>query len=180
MSSSHHSWFRSDSGFTNWSSSRQPVQVFELLETLYGAFDELADRRKVFKIETIVRYREKVSPVTADGSDGDNSHDAVVLFHLFFSRVTATSLSPVSEPEKVLIQRSLVYANSPMLALGLPDPQKRHAIIMVRFAADCRAAMNSITTELESKLGPGTSDLALRIGLHSGAVTAGVLRYVSR
>jgi class 3 adenylate cyclase len=83
----------------------------------------------------------------------------------------------------VLIQGSLVYVNtvdSPLLALGLPDPQKRHASIMVRFAADCRAAMNSITTELESKLGPGTSDLSLRIGLHSGAVTAGVLRYVSR
>jgi class 3 adenylate cyclase len=32
---------------------RNPVQVFELLETLYGAFDEVADRRKVFKIETI-------------------------------------------------------------------------------------------------------------------------------
>jgi class 3 adenylate cyclase len=44
---------RSDSGFTKWSSVRNPVQVFELLETLYGAFDEVADRRKVFKIETI-------------------------------------------------------------------------------------------------------------------------------
>jgi class 3 adenylate cyclase len=60
---------------------------------------------------------------------------------------------------------------------GLPDPQKSHASIMVRFAADCRTAMNEITAELESKLGPGTADLALRIGLHSGAVTAGVLRY---
>jgi hypothetical protein len=36
-------------GFTKWSSTREPEQVFELLETLYGAFDKLAIRRQVFK-----------------------------------------------------------------------------------------------------------------------------------
>jgi hypothetical protein len=40
-------------GFTKWSSSREPEQVFELLETLYGAFDKIAWRRQVFKVETI-------------------------------------------------------------------------------------------------------------------------------
>jgi Adenylate and Guanylate cyclase catalytic domain len=40
-------------GFTAWSSSRDPVQVFALLEVLYGAFDKIALRRGVFKIETI-------------------------------------------------------------------------------------------------------------------------------
>jgi class 3 adenylate cyclase len=40
-------------GFTKWSSSREPEQVFELLETLYGAFDKIAVRRQVFKVETI-------------------------------------------------------------------------------------------------------------------------------
>ena len=59
---------------------------------------------------------------------------------------------------------------------GLPNPQKSHAATMVRFAADCRNKMNELTKELESVLGEGTSDLSLRIGLHSGAVTAGVLR----
>jgi class 3 adenylate cyclase len=34
-------------------SSRSPVQVFTLLETLYGAFDKIAKRRRVFKVETI-------------------------------------------------------------------------------------------------------------------------------
>ena len=37
-------------GFTNWSSTRTPEQVFELLETLYQAFDKLAIRRRVFKV----------------------------------------------------------------------------------------------------------------------------------
>jgi Adenylate and Guanylate cyclase catalytic domain len=34
-------------------SSRNPSQVFMLLEVLYGAFDKIASCRKVFKVETI-------------------------------------------------------------------------------------------------------------------------------
>lgn len=41
------------SGFTAWSSSRQPSEVFILLETLYGAFDKIAREMDVFKVETI-------------------------------------------------------------------------------------------------------------------------------
>lgn len=36
-------------GFTAWSSKRTPCEVFELLEAIYGCFDKLAERRKVFK-----------------------------------------------------------------------------------------------------------------------------------
>jgi class 3 adenylate cyclase len=36
--------------------------------------------------------------------------------------------------------------------------------------------MKQLTKRLELTLGPGTSELSLRIGLHSGPVTAGVLR----
>jgi class 3 adenylate cyclase len=42
-----------DVGFTAWSSSKEPSQVFTLLETIYQAFDEIARRRRVFKVETI-------------------------------------------------------------------------------------------------------------------------------
>jgi class 3 adenylate cyclase len=45
--------FADISGFTAWSSTREPFQVFQLLETLYSAFDEIADRRGVFKVETV-------------------------------------------------------------------------------------------------------------------------------
>eukprot|EP00980_Cylindrotheca_fusiformis_P023107 scaffold10127_cov103-Cylindrotheca_fusiformis.AAC.2 len=41
------------SGFTAWSSSREPVDVFTLLETLYRAFDRIARDMDVFKVETI-------------------------------------------------------------------------------------------------------------------------------
>jgi class 3 adenylate cyclase len=41
-------------GFTNWTASRKPEDVFVLLETLYGAFDAIALRREVFKVEVRV------------------------------------------------------------------------------------------------------------------------------
>jgi class 3 adenylate cyclase len=59
---------------------------------------------------------------------------------------------------------------------GLPDPEKDHAVIMVKFAYQCLLRMHDLTRTLESSLGPGTADLKARVGLHSGPVTAGVLR----
>lgn len=47
---------------------------------------------------------------------------------------------------------------------------------MARFARDCMKRMEALTSQLETTLGPDTGDLSLRIGLHSGPVTAGVLR----
>jgi class 3 adenylate cyclase len=48
-------FFADIAGFTKWSSTRSPTKVFQLLllETLYGAFDAIAMRRNVFKVETI-------------------------------------------------------------------------------------------------------------------------------
>ena len=40
-------------GFTAWSSTREPCQVFTLLETVYNDFDRIARMRKVFKVETV-------------------------------------------------------------------------------------------------------------------------------
>ena len=47
---------------------------------------------------------------------------------------------------------------------------------MARFAYDCRIKMNELVKKLEVILGPDTTELKVRIGLHSGPVTAGVLR----
>lgn len=59
---------------------------------------------------------------------------------------------------------------------GLPNPQEDHAVRMVKFAEDCMAKMSLLVRELSETLGEDTADLQLRIGLHSGPVTAGVLR----
>lgn len=112
--------FADIAGFTAWSSTRDPAQVFILLQTVYQAFDAIAKRRKVFKVETI----------------GD----------------------------------------SYLAVTGLPHPQSKHAVIMARFATDCLAKMDELTSELEASLGPDTGDLTMRFGIHSGPVTAGVLR----
>jgi len=45
--------FADIAGFTAWSSAREPAQVFQLLETLYSAFDVIAKARRVFKVETV-------------------------------------------------------------------------------------------------------------------------------
>ena len=107
-------------GFTAWSSVRDPTQVFSLLEAVYKAFDDIANRRRVFKVETV----------------GD-----------CYVAVT-----------------------------GIPDPRKDHAVIMARFAREIMIKMDTVTKVLELTLGPGTGDLKLRIGIHSGPVTGGVLR----
>jgi len=107
-------------GFTAWSSTREPTQVFELLESLYKVFDTIARRLKVYKIETI----------------GD-------------CYVAATGL-PVANPD--------------------------HAIVMARFAKSCMSRMPVIMDKLAVSLGPSTRELCMRIGMHSGPVTGGVLR----
>jgi class 3 adenylate cyclase len=112
--------FADIAGFTAWSSEREPGEVFQLLESVYYAFDNVARQMGVFKLETI----------------GD-------------CYVAAT---------------------------GLPEPNKDHAIIMTRFAFECLHQMQETTRKLEITLGPGTSDLDIRVGLHSGPVTGGVLR----
>jgi class 3 adenylate cyclase len=56
---------------------------------------------------------------------------------------------------------------------GVPQPCKDHAVVMSRFARDCHATIRDVTRKLEVSLGPDTTDLAFRIGLHSGCVTGG-------
>ncbi|KAL3918421.1 MAG: hypothetical protein SGILL_004243 [Bacillariaceae sp.] len=112
--------FADIAGFTAWASMREPAQVFTLLETVFNAYDKIAERRKVFKVETV----------------GD------------------------------------CY----VAVCGLPNPNKDHAIVMCRFARDALVEMGRLTKQLELELGPDTSTLNMRFGLHSGPVTAGVLR----
>ena len=59
---------------------------------------------------------------------------------------------------------------------GLPQPRDNHAVVMAMFARQCLKRMAQLTRELEIFLGPSTGDLKARVGLHSGPVTAGVLR----
>jgi Adenylate and Guanylate cyclase catalytic domain len=59
---------------------------------------------------------------------------------------------------------------------GLPQPQPTHALLMVKFARDILAKVPKVLKRLAPTLGPDTIGLAMRVGLHSGPVTTGVLR----
>ncbi|KAG7374673.1 adenylate/guanylate cyclase with GAF and PAS/PAC sensor domain [Nitzschia inconspicua] len=107
-------------GFTAWSSTREPTQVFSLLENIYRRFDRVAKRMGVFKVETV----------------GD------------------------------------CY----VAVCGLPEKRDDHSVVIAKFAVACLNTFKVLVKELEYELGPGTGDLRLRTGLHSGPVTAGVLR----
>ena len=58
------------------------------------------------------------------------------------------------------IQYLLLKTDSYVAVTGLPDPQPSHAVIMARFATDCRIKMNELTAHLENRLGPDTGDLS--------------------
>ena len=52
-------------------------------------------------------------------------------------------------------------------------PREDHAVAACRFAQQCVLKMETITRELELELGPGTGELTVRFGMHSGPVTGG-------
>ena len=60
---------------------------------------------------------------------------------------------------------------------GIPHAQKDHAVIMVRFAQACLHRLQEVlANDLAVRLGPDVLDINMRVGLHSGPTTAGVLR----
>ena len=64
-----------------------------------------------------------------------------------------------------------------MAVVGLPHPNPNHAVVMVKFARDCLTKLRElVTTDLAESLGQDTASLDIRVGLHSGSVTGGVLR----
>ncbi|CAJ1935354.1 unnamed protein product [Cylindrotheca closterium] len=105
-----------------------------------------------------------------------------------------TAWSSVREPSQVFTLLETVYGEFDRLtkhskvfkvetvgdcyvaATGIPTFRKDHAVLMVKYAHKISRAMTHMTQTLETKLGPDTADLLLRIGIHSGPVTAGVIR----
>ena len=59
---------------------------------------------------------------------------------------------------------------------SVPEYQKDHALTMVRFAVSCVAKLGTLLIDMADDYGDETNSLALRVGIHTGPVTAGVLR----
>jgi class 3 adenylate cyclase len=137
----------------------------------------------------------------ADGVDGFSDINSKPLAELFLETtvmfadiVGFTAWSSVRDPTQVFTLLETVYhtfdgiakrrrifkvetvGDCYVAATGIPEPRRDHAIVMIRFAHDIVSRMSVITKKLEVSLGPDTGELSLRIGIHSGPVTAGVLR----
>jgi class 3 adenylate cyclase len=139
--------FADIAGFTAWSSVREPCQVFILLETLFRAFDSIAKKRGIFKVSCCARgFFDEREPF--------DTHMAILCLFLQVETV----------------------GDCYVAVCGLPEPRKDHAVAVARFARDSMAIARTLTKRLEVTLGPDTAELAMRMGIHSGPVTAGVLR----
>eukprot|EP00980_Cylindrotheca_fusiformis_P012356 scaffold3033_cov91-Cylindrotheca_fusiformis.AAC.2 len=133
-----------------------------------------------------------------DGSNDMGSAPLADLFPsvsvVFADIVGFTAWSSAREPQQVFLLLESIYhsfdkiayrhdifkvetvSDCYVAAAGLPEPVDNHAVLACKFALDCLKKMRQSTIKLEVSLGPDTADLALRIGIHSGQVTAGVLR----
>eukprot|EP00934_Nitzschia_sp_Nitz4_P004019 Nitzschia sp. Nitz4//scaffold52_size167869//61271//65053//NITZ4_002272-RA/size167869-snap-gene-0.211-mRNA-1//1//CDS//3329554023//4009//frame0 len=80
------------------------------------------------------------------------------------------------EAKRLGVFKVETIGDSYVAVCGLPSKRSDHAPVMVMFAERCLKAMARVTNDLEKYLGPSTGDLKARVGLHSGPVTAGVLR----
>mmetsp|Transcript_38112 Transcript_38112/g.92230 ORF Transcript_38112/g.92230 Transcript_38112/m.92230 type:complete len:1305 (+) Transcript_38112:58-3972(+) len=113
---------------------------------------------------------------------------------VFADIVGFNAWSSAREPAQVFVLLETIHSEFDMLAYrysmsraesvgdsyvavsGLPEPTDEHAVLACKFARSCLKKMQETTVKLEVTLGPDTADLALRIGIHSGQVTAGVMR----
>jgi class 3 adenylate cyclase len=59
---------------------------------------------------------------------------------------------------------------------GLSEPRDDHAELMAVFAKESLSKMNQVVTVLAERLGEETLLLSLRVGIHSGPITAVVQR----
>lgn len=66
---------------------------------------------------------------------------------------------------------TLASGNCYVAFAGLPNPQPDHAVIMAKFAWECKMTLVVLLKDLARSLGPATNELSMRFGLHSGAVT---------
>jgi class 3 adenylate cyclase len=125
--------------------------------------------------DSIADYFPCVTVVFADISGftaWSSEHDPSQVFHL---------LETVYHTFDKLARRYGVFkietiGDCYVAVAGLPLHQPDHAIRVVMFAYECIVHMQCMLRDLQATLGPSTSELSIRIGIHSGPVIAGVLR----
>ncbi len=169
-----------------------------LLVLLYSAWQQERSQRREFVMQKQIDLeRQKVEELllhilprqVADRLKADNrviadGFDCATV--LFSDLVGFTPLATVTPPDQLLamlddlvstfddladtlgLEKIKTIGDAYMVAGGLPDPQPDHAQRIARMALQMQAAM----AQFNARRG---SDLALRIGIHSGPVVAGIV-----
>ena len=151
-----------------------------MLESVYHEFDQIAQSMGVFKVEvrrTLAMKRKGCS---------DNLAHKRYMFLLFLQTIGDCYVAACgkfigsrgNEFSFIHFYSRCCHTIFPVNSLGVPDPCDDHAVVMTRFASECVIAMQNVVHRLSQTTLPGsdTAALAIRVGLHSGCVTAGVLR----
>jgi class 3 adenylate cyclase len=150
------------------------------------------------KAKQVANSKDFMNNGGAGGNDIKSSRPIADLFEnttiLFADLVGFTAWSSKRTPVEVFELLEAIYSVFDAIAVkrgvfkietigdcyvavtGIPNPQSEHAVIMARFARDCMARLNELTHDLAATMGADTADLDMRVGLHSGSTTAGVLR----
>jgi class 3 adenylate cyclase len=158
------------------------LTAYALLQYAVRARDQAFDRSESLLLNVLpkaIAERLKREPgVIAE------SHPAVTV--LFADVVDFTPFAERTEPERVVgvldeifsafdhlaerhgLEKIKTIGDAYMVASGLPEPRPDHAEAMAEMALDMQAGLRQLCEPLGL-------DLELRIGLHSGPVTAGVI-----
>ena len=67
----------------------------------------------------------------------------------------------------------MFFFNADVAVTGIPQPSENHAVTMAQFASQIVIEFDTIVAGLVEELGADTATLRLRVGCHSGPVTAG-------
>ena len=113
-----------------------------------------------------VKIQEGQADISMDLKDFDATMDTLITMNTIDTLTTLDTLKTMG----ILTTMYTLYTMETLTTLDT-------LITMDTFLTmDIMTTMETLTKRLEVTLGPDTGDLAVRIGLHSGPVTAGVLR----
>jgi len=163
---------------TGWLSSRLREREFKARRELKTAHEETESLLKNMLPEAIVEKLKRER-----GAVADRHAEATVMFA---DIVGFTSMSSTMEPEALVrflnnlfseldalttkhgLEKIKTIGDAYMVAAGLPAPRADHAEAVARLALEMRALVATLRV-------PSGGKLVVRIGIHSGAVVAGVI-----
>ena len=135
-------------GFTTISQTFTPLKVAQMLDRLYLAFDELARKHKVFKVETIGDAYMGVTNL--EGNEFDTHAKQIALFALEAIGAANTILIDEDKPELGHIRIRVGFHSGPVVSNVIGSLNPRFGLFGVSKGQveDCRASLSPKLTNL--------------------------------